>query len=37
VLYDGGNHTCANISALARPALADWMGDQLLARSSATP
>lgn len=37
VLYDGGNHTCANISALARPALADWMGDQLLAGSSATP
>jgi 2,6-dihydroxypseudooxynicotine hydrolase len=34
VLYEGANHTCANISALARPALADWMGDQLLAGSS---
>jgi 2,6-dihydroxypseudooxynicotine hydrolase len=37
VLFEGGNHTCANVSALARPTLADWMRDRLLTGSSLTP
>lgn len=29
VLHDGGNHGCSNLSCEVRPALADWMRDQL--------
>jgi 2,6-dihydroxypseudooxynicotine hydrolase len=29
VLYEDGNHGCSNLTATARPALADWMRDRL--------
>ncbi|HEX4033126.1 MAG TPA: alpha/beta hydrolase [Solirubrobacteraceae bacterium] len=31
VLHEDGNHGCSNLTALARPAIADWMAEQLAA------